>query len=73
MKPLARPGQSRGEEHAHEQNEQNVADHEEEKDRDDGQDGQQEPEIDRERSMKERLPQIFRRRHVDAIPVKRRH
>ena len=71
VKPLAGPGQSRGEEDAHEQDEQDMANHEQQDDRDDSQDGEQQPEIDRQRSVEERLPGIPRR-HVDGIPVKRR-
>jgi hypothetical protein len=44
---------------------------EEGEDRDGGQDGEQQPEIDRQRSVEERLPGIPRR-HVDGITVKRR-
>ena len=72
VKPLARTRQRRGEEHAHEQDEQDVADHEQEEDRDDGQDGEQQSEINRQRPVEERLAGRARRRHLDRIPVKRR-
>jgi hypothetical protein len=71
VKPLAGPRQSGGEEHAHEHDQQDVANHEQQEDRDDGQDGKQQPEIDRQRSVEERLPGIPPR-HVVQIPMKQR-
>ena len=71
VKPLARPRQRRGEEDAEEQDEQDVADHEQADDHDDGQDGEQQPQINRQRPMDQRLTGSARRCHLDRIPVKR--
>jgi len=46
VKPLAGTRQRRSQEHAHEHDQQDVANHEQNDDRDDGQDGEKQPEID---------------------------
>ena len=70
MNPLARPRQRRGEEHAHEQDEQNVAHHEQDDQRDDGQDREEQPKINRQRPVDGRLTGTARLRHLDRIPGK---
>ena len=49
-----------------------MADHEQEENRDDGQDGEEQPEINRQRPMDDRVSGIARGRHLDGIPVNRR-
>ena len=72
VQPLARPRQRRGQEHAHEEDEEDVADHEQQEKADNRQAREHEREIDRQRPVDKRLTRIARRHHPERIPIKRR-